>query len=605
MKFLQSRLAFLLRLYITLVLIFVTQKVVFMLVNIGMADGAPFTSCLAALWHGLRLDSTMACYLLLLPAVVTAISYFVRGLALRRVLTPYYVLVAALVGIIFVADTVLYLFWGAKLDANDLIYATKPKDMLASLPWWAVVAAVVVIVAVVWHYLRRLRHATPRSLRQPRSPWASLAMLPTIALLLLGMRGGVSESTANPSFAYFSQHPFCNHAALNPTFNMMHSLFKAQNLAREFDQMDEDEVSALLGDSFGYDSSIADTLLRTQRPNVLFIVWESGGTGMVMNDSVGPRTLQLAADGIYFTNCIANNFRTDRGLVSIFSGWQGLPTTSLMKRTDLCRNLPSIAAALSREGYANCYTYGGDINFTNKRLYLTETGFADVRGDAWFPSRLATTAWGVPDEYLLRTNVIPQSRPFFAVMQTLSSHEPWDVPYHRLDDPKQNAFAYTDSCIGAFVDSLRPTPLWDSLLIVILPDHGVTYGEAHSSSVPSVARIPIIMTGGAIRGPRTIDILMNQSDLAATLLAQMGVDASSLVFSRNVLSLSYPSRLPFAMHAFKNGLNLFTPDGISTYDCIDRTLSPANIDKQRFIEALLQRIYGTSAALAVGTPSAD
>ena len=598
MLFFRSRLAYLLRLFVTLTLIFVTQKVVFMVVNAGMAGGAPFASCVAALWHGLRLDVVMTCYLMVIPVLVTLVSYLVPRLAMRRVLTPYYVIVAAVVGIIFVADTVLYLFWGAKLDANDLIYAANPKDMLASLPWWAAVAAVVVIAGVVWHYVRRLRHATPNSFAPVRTRWTALAMVPVTALVFLGMRGGVSESTANPSFAYFSKHPFCNHAALNPTFNMMHSLFKAQNLAREFDGMDPKEVEALLGDSFTPDNTIQDTLLGMERPNVLFIVWESAGSGMVMNDSVGPRTMQLAAEGVYFTNCIANNFRTDRGLVSIFSGWQGLPTTSLMKRTDLCRNLPSIAATLADEGYATSYTYGGDINFTNKRLYLTETGFSDVRGDAWFPSRMASSAWGVPDEYLLRTNVLPTGRPFFTVMQTLSSHEPWDVPYHRLADQKQNAFAYTDSCIGAFVDSLRLLPLWDSMLVVILPDHGVTFGDAHSSSEPAVARMPIIWTGGAIRQARTIETLMNQSDMAATLLAQMGIDATSLEFSRNVLGQAYATRPSFAMHAYKNGLNLFTPEGIYTYDCVDRTLTPADTEKERFIEALLQHIYGRSAALA-------
>lgn len=590
------RLAILLRLYITLVLIFLTQKVVFMLVNIGMADGAPFLSCLAALWHGLRLDSVMACYLLVLPTVVILVSYFFRRFALSRVLMPYYVVVALLMGVIFVSDTLLYFFWGAKLDANDLIYATKPKDMLASLPWWAVAVALLIVALVVWHYVRRLRHATPERLSAPRSRLHGLLMLPLVALLFLGMRGGWSESTANPSFAYFSKYPFCNHAALNPAFNMMHSLFKTQDLDHEFNDLSNEEVDTLLGDTFTHDQRITDTLLRVARPNILIIVWESGGSGMVMNDSVGPRTMQLAREGVYFSNCIANNFRTDRGLVSFFSGWQGLPTTSLMKRTDLCRHLPSIAASLRNVGYHTRYTYGGDINFTNKRLYLTETGFTDVRGDSWFPSKWSTTSWGVPDEYLLRTAVIPAERPFLTVAQTLSSHEPWDVPYHRLADPKQNAFAYTDSCIGSFVDSLRTLPLWDSLLIVIVPDHGVTFGDAHSSSVPSVARIPLIWVGGAVKEAREVDILMNQSDCVATLLAQMGVDASTLVLSRNIFSPSYPAS--FAMHAYKNGLNLFTPDGVSTYDCVSRTLTPANPDRQRFVEALLQRIYATSADLA-------
>ncbi len=596
MKLFRQRIPTLLRLYITLLLIFVTQKVVFMLCNMNLADGAPFGSCLSALWQGLRLDSVMACYLLVIPAIVVAVSYFFRRFALRRILMPYYVVVAIVTGVIFLIDIILYHSWGAKLDANDLIYAAQPKDMLASLPWWAVAAALVVAAAVVWHYVRRLRHTSPDLLDAPRSRWQCLLMIPVFALIFLGMRGGWSESTANPSFAYFSNYPFCNHTALNPTFNMMHSLFKTQDLDTEFNSLSDEQVDALLGDAFTPNSRITDTLLTTARPNILIITWESGGSGMVMNDSVGPRTMALAREGVYFSNCIANNFRTDRGLVSLFSGWQGLPTTSLMKRTDICRHLPSIAATLGNNGYATCYTYGGDINFANKRLYLTETGFADVRGGSFFPAKWSTTSWGVPDQYLLRPYTLPSERPFLAVAQTLSSHEPWDVPFHRLADQKQNAFAYTDSCIGAMVDSLRALPLWDSLLIVIVPDHGVTFSDAQSSSVPEVARIPLIWVGGAVRGAREIDLLMNQSDFVATLLAQMGIEAPEMVFSRNVLSPSYPAS--FAMHAYKNGLNLFTPEGICHYDCVSRSLTPADEQKQQFVEALLQKIYGTSARLA-------
>lgn len=601
----RNRLIALARLYLTLLLVFVTQKAIFMLFNMGLADGAPFDQCLLALWHGLRLDSVTACYILLLPALILLISCFAQKIPLRKVLAPYYWLVAVLVAVIFVADVLLYWFWGAKLDANDLIYAAKPKDMLASLPWWAAVLGVVVIALVAWHYYRRLRHATPAIAAPMRTSWRALWALPVAALLFVGIRGGVSDSTANPSYAYFSKHPFCNHAALNPTFNMLHSLFKAQNLATEFALRPDAEVDALVGDAFDYDPRLADTLLRVERPNVLLVVWESGGSGMVMNDSVGPCLMALAREGVYFSHCYANNFRTDRGLVSILAGWQGLPTTSLMKRTDLCRRLPSLARALRDEGYYTSFTYGGDIDFTNMRLYFTEAGFDSVRGSEYYPKSLYTSAWGVPDHNSLTLDLVPQHRPFLAATLTLSSHEPWDVPMQRLADSKQNAFAYTDSCLGALVDRLRATPLWDSLLVVILPDHGVTFGTATSTSDPRVAHIPIVWAGGAVCGPRVVDCHMAQSDLAATLLAQMGIDARQFVYSRNVLSPSYGERVPFALHAFKNGCNLITPTGVSTYDCIDHSLvsttdSLQNSSKtQSFIEALLQHVYRTSAALAV------
>ena len=593
----KQRLRFLLPLFLLLLLLFVVQKGVFMLYNMGMANGAPFLSCMASLWYGLRLDIATACYLIILPTVVVLISFFFKKFPLRKVLMPYYILVAIVLSLIFVSDTILYNFWGAKLDANDLIYAAKPKDMLASLPIWATILAFIVVAAIVVGHVLLFRWVTPRDLKQ-QSLWGAIVLLPLAALIFLGMRGGLSESTANPSYAYFSKYPFCNHAALNPAFNIFHSLFKVQDLSKEFDTLPDEQVDLLLGDSFESDGTLKETLLRIDRPNVLLIIWEGAGMGMVGSDTVAPNLHQYMRDGVYFSNCYANSYRTDRGLISVLSGWLGLPTTTLMKRPDLCRNLPSIASSLKEAGYSTSITYGGDIDFTNMRLYFSETGFSSVLGGDAFPSSHRTGAWGVPDHYLLTPDLIPAERPFFSTALTLSSHEPWEVPMHRLDDYRRNSFAYTDSCIGALISDLKATPLWDSLLVIIVPDHGIPFREGMSTSEVTVAHIPMLWLGGAIRGPRTVDLLMNQSDLAATLLAQMHLDITPFVFSRNVFGTKYAERKPFATHAVKNRLNYIIPEGCASYDCVTSTLDPANPDNQRFVEALLQRVYKTSAALS-------
>ena len=590
------RLRTLLRLFALLLLIFVTQKVLFMLYNMGMADGAPFLSCLASLWHGLRLDIATACYLIIFPTLVILISFFFKQFPLRKVLMPYYILVALLLSLIFVADTILYSFWGAKLDANDLIYATKPKDMLASLPLWATLLAFFIVAAIAIGYVLLLRWVTPKQLTL-QSRWWSALMLPLAALIFLGMRGGLSESTANPSYAYFSQHPFCNHAALNPAFNIFHSLFKVQDLSKEFDTLPDEQVDALLGDSFTPDITLTDTLLNTDRPNVLLIIWEGAGLGMVGSDTVAPNLHRFMREGVYFSNCYANSYRTDRGLISVLSGWLGLPTTTLMKRPDICRNLPSIASSLKEAGYHTSISYGGDIDFTNMRLYFSETGFSSVRGGDAFPSSQRTSAWGVPDHFLLTPDLIACERPFFATALTLSSHEPWEVPMHRLDDYRRNAFAYTDSCIGALINHLKSTPLWDSLLIIIVPDHGIPFEEGMSTSDVAVARIPMLWMGGAVRSAKNIDRLMSQSDLAATLLAQMRLSIEPFPFSRNILGKKYLSRRQFAMHSDKNCLNLILPEGSFFYDCVSDNLQPADNTQFLFVKALLQRLYKITATL--------
>lgn len=591
------RIIYLFRYFFTWILIFITQKIVFMLFNMGLADGAPFWSCVSSLWHGLRLDIATACYLTILPTLAVLISYCFRRFPLRRVMLPYYWIVAIVVGIIFIVDTVLYSFWRAKFDANDLIYAAKPKELFANLPIWASIAAVIVLGALSYHYYRRQRHATPAILERSRSRWQVLWVLPLAGLIFLGMRGGVSQSTANPSYAYFSQYSFCNHAALNPTFNVMHSLFKVQDLEQEFDQFSDNEIKDILGNAYDFDNDITDTLLNTQRPNVLLIIWEGGGLGMVGSDSVAPNLHSLMQEGLYFSNCYANSFRTDRGLVSTLSGWLGLPTLSLMKRTDLCRCLPSMASSLAQEGYSTCITYGGDIDFTNMRLYFSETGFSHVRGSEHFPAIMHTSAWGVHDQYLLTPELIPAERPFFSTALTLSSHEPWEVPMQRLADSKYNSFAYTDSCIGALVGQLKEMPLWDSLLVVIIPDHGIVFGDHHFTLDTAVTHIPMLWLGGALARKGVVDKLVNQSDLSATLLAQMGIDTRPFRFSRNVFSPSYDGRKPFAVHADKNCLTLIQPSHVGSYDCVSRTLSIDNESDERFVEALLQYLYQSTARL--------
>lgn len=600
----KQRILFLAKQYVTLLTIFVVQKVVFMLVNIGHADGATFLSCAASLWHGLRLDSPAACYLLVVPLLATIASCFFRRFRLRRWLLWYYIVAALLMAVTFIADTVLYYFWGAKMDANDLMYAAKPRDTLASLALWSICLAVAAVVLVTWLYYRSLKLVTPKELRPLRHRWHAVWMLLAAGALFVGMRGGVSESTANPSYAYFSQHPFCNHAALNPLFNMMHSLAKVEDLDNEFSYMPRQEAADLVEPCFATSDAVTDTLLANPRPNILMVIWESAGSDMVLNDSVAPNLMRLSRDGVLFGNCHANNFRTDRGLVSLLNGWLGMPTTSLMKMPDKCRALPGLASTLGLYSYTARFFYGGDIDFTNMRGYLLETGFTSAEGSERFAGSRRKSSWGAPDAYTMLPSVVCNTpdTPFFHVLLTLSSHEPWEVPMRRLADDRQNAFAYTDSCLGVLVDSLKALPLWDNLLLIIVSDHGVPLSSRQSTSDYRVAHIPMLWTGGAVRRAHSIDAMMMQSDLAATLLAQMGISHADFPLSRNVLAPDYPDRYHFAFHAFKNGCNLIDSAGVTRYDCTSGLSTAVQGDgcheeRTRFIQALLQYTYQYSSKL--------
>ena len=602
----KQRIALLFKLYILLLLLFVLQKALFMLVNMGYADGAPFGECALALWHGLRLDSVAASYLLIIPLLLAAVSCIVRKMRLGKALDFYYVPIALVMALVFAADLVLYHFWGAKIDANDLIYALKPKDMFASVSWWTIPIGIVLIGALVWFYIFCIRRVTGKDYKPVANRWAALLFIPLAGLVFLGMRGGVSQSTANPSYAYYSNHSFCNHSALNPLFNMFHSLSKKENLEDEFNFMTDSEAESIVAPCFVTSAEITDTLLSVTRPDVLLVVWEGGGWDMTMNDSVAPNLMRYASEGVLFTNCYANNFRTDRGLVSILNGWPGMPTTSLMKMSGLCGRLPSIVRTLRGEGYATRFVYGGDIDFTNMRGYMLETGFESVAGGEDFGRQAKLSSWGAPDAYTLLPSVLgydkQNDKSRLDVILTLSSHEPWTVPMQRLADDRKNAFAYTDSCLAVLIDSLKRMPVWDSLLVIIVPDHGVPLSSSQSTSDYRVSHIPMVWIGGAVKSPhKEIGIMMSQSDIAATLLSQMQLDSKPFPFSRNVLSPQYTSNYHFAVHCFKNGCNLIDAEGATRFECADNSATALSGshggNEATFIKAMLQHLYKSTAAV--------
>jgi phosphoglycerol transferase MdoB-like AlkP superfamily enzyme len=347
---------------------------------------------------------------------------------------------------------------------------------------------------------------------------------------------------------------------------------------------------------FFTDSKGTDMLLTTKTPNIVMVIMEGcGGTFTLLNDKadVTPNLTRLAQKGVFFSNCYANSWRTDRGNVSILSGYPAFPNSSVMKISSKCGKLPSIARTLGKKGYYARYIYGGDINFTNTKGYLIGTGFNETISDKDFSlADQQSSSWGVCDEKVFdrAIQVIGDDHrkgmQSMNVIMTLSSHEPWDVPMQKkFDDEELNAFYYLDKCIGEFVDKLKAHQLWDNTLLIILPDHGSRY-QSYGYESRITCHIPLIWTGGAVIKQKDITVLCNQSDLAATLLGQMGIPHEEFPFSRDVLSSSY--RYPFATYSYTNHIALI--DSTNQYHLYD--LQDNRIEEDayfRLSKALLQR----------------
>ena len=225
-----------------------------------------------------------------------------------------------------------------------------------------------------------------------------------------------------------------------------------------------------------------------------------------------------------------------------------------MKYVKKAEHLPSIPQSLRKVRYDCAYYYGGDVNFTNMLAYLVNCGFGHIVSDKDFSISEKASKWGAHDHTLF-AHVIAENAadtvagPRFSVVQTSSSHEPFEVPFHsKFTDKRLNAFAYADNAIATFVNSLATSPRWDRTLVVIVPDHYGVYPD-DLTDPQARHRVPLIMTGGALKRRGTIATVGDQTDIAATLLDALAIQHKDFKFSTNLMDSVAPHYAFFTSHS--------------------------------------------------------
>jgi phosphoglycerol transferase MdoB-like AlkP superfamily enzyme len=597
--------------YLLFVLLFIIWKPLFMWFHHDLYAEAGTMDYFEVMLHGLPLDFSVAGYFTIVPGLLLIASLWIPfrlTTLLRRV---YFYTIAFIFSVICIPDLVLYHYWGFRLDSTPLFYFfSSPKDALASAGTGFLVAGAgailvhIVLCCVLFEYLLIRGHK-----RQiVHSPMAVTGvMMLMVGLLFIPIRGSFTVSVMNLSKVYYSENLRLNHAAVNPCFSLMESLFRKLDFDKQYRFMPSQEADGIfrfLTDQPPVTDSIP-ALFACNRPNVVFVILESflskameslgGIPGVAVNMD------KLGKEGILFTNFYANSFRTDRGLVSIIAGYPAQPTMSIMKYPKKTESLPSISRSLKGVGYDLQYYYGGDADFTNMRSFLLSAGFNRIVSDKDFPVQERLSKWGAHDHILFSrflSDLENKPRePFMKIIQTSSSHEPFDVPYHRLEDPFLNAIAYTDSCLGDFISRFRQTDLWEHTLVVLVPDHAGSYPYPTDNLSPERYQIPLIWTGGAIKSPVKIDTCGSQIDIAATLLSQLGIPHDEFTFSKNLLNPASPH---YAFFTYPNIFGMITPENQLVFDCDAKQVysdtgihSGENLMKGK---AILQKLYDDLAA---------
>jgi phosphoglycerol transferase MdoB-like AlkP superfamily enzyme len=560
---------------------FFIARLIFILVHWAEASQFSFSSLAGTFWHGLKLDISATGYILLIPMLFLIPGVYFNGNWYKVFLKWYTYIIVLISSCIVIADTLLYKYWGFRMDYTPLLYLSTPKDAAASVTPFQMAGVIFgiillssVFIFLYWKFVNRLFDGFERI-----KLWLPAMFFFTVlwSSLILPIRGGVGVAPMNAGAAYFSTEMFINHTAINVVWNVGSSFVNRKPSKNPYEFTDLSSAKALT-ETLINKKGTPVKVINNNRPNILIIILESFGsalTGPLGGDSLTtPNFNRYCKEGILFTHFFSSGNRTDKSTPAILNGYPAQPTVSIMKEPKKTQSLNSIIKSMNGLGYDSEFWYGGEINFANFHSYVINSGFKRIIAEDNFISVSGISEWGVPDHILfgaLRDSMKKVKEPFIKAVLTLSSHEPFDVPMEPVFTGNdeftkfRNSVYYADKSVGEFLDWAKKTDWWKNTLVVVVADHYRRSSIDVQSYSEEVFRIPMLWLGGAlaIKGSE-VSKIGSQVDIPLTVLHQLDLDVDeNYPFSKDMLSEESNS---FAFYVFNEGFGFITDTSKYIYD---------------------------------------
>ena len=521
------------------------------------------------------LDISFVAYL---SAVITLVLFFNTHIVSAKFnsfiskliywINAFFIVVSAL---IIGGEISLYAEWRTKLNFAALSHFANPSEVFSTATYanyFTMVLAILISVVFVKMY-EVFVHQTFVSVKYSvKQFFINLIKLPLVlGVLLLILRGGWQEIPINLSDAYFSKNIIVNDVAVNPNWNLIQNLLKNKSnfKGNPYEKHSKEEVEKYMMELQQINDSTT-YVLNTKTPNIVFVLLESWSADNVESlgglQGITPNFKSLEKEGLLFTEFYSNGWKSDQGMAAIFSSFPVFPYVSIINQTDKARKLPSLNKSL--KDYHSSYFFGGQLTYGNIKGYLLSQGFDLVKDGDLF-SHLPSGALGVHDEYMFsefknELDKLPQ--PFMSALFTISSHSPYDFPAeHKLsfdskEDKYVNSVAYTDRCLGDFMQSVKDEEWYANTLFVIVADHSHNSPMNRRVAQREKFHIPMLWYGEVLdkvfRGGKWNKV-SSHIDITPTILSQLDIKLENDFTGINALNKNNKG---FAPYSFVRGYGM-------------------------------------------------
>lgn len=574
---------------------------------------------LFALAYGLSL-ALLRIWLLLGSGVVEGVPLWVGSL----IRVPMYMVVGSLLAVLlfrvpmsrwlawfivalFVLINVLLLHYeaviGELLGSEQLRYLNAPQHLESSLAFEAsrVSIETVVICSLLAIAVRLLRGRLFRL--RPRSAIAIIAgcIVFTIALQ-------IAPSALGEPYRWAARHPLA-WFVLAPERDAPY--------ARSLDVSHYRAFQAYLGHDIPFAGGDPEHPLCAAEPrpsvaaprprDVIMIVLEGVGNDELNQKTPSgewlmPNLRRAADDGFSATNFHAVGTQSAQALPALFAGQPAGTYDLTLWRTPLAR-FDGIPRQLTDHGFHTTYLHGGDLSFEQQRQFLKMVGFQEfIEFDPHDQEK--AVGWGYPDHVMfarlrdwIRAREDAQAdQPYMAVLATLSSHHPYDLPDRwrpqvvgqDLLSRFHDSLRYLDTAFGEFYDWYRTLRKQLDPLLIVVSDHASLSANTAAAASGGLLdfEIPLIIVGlkpeelDKVRA-RT-DRLGSQFDLPSTIAGLLGLPPPNCDQGLDVLADSWPQdRVVYGVGGRRlNEIHAFTPISRVRLRVAEKTIAAIDYDAE-------------------------
>ncbi|WP_291399459.1 LTA synthase family protein [Daejeonella sp.] len=578
------------RFYLFWLLFFFIDRLIFLVYFSDRLSHIKISEIASTFFYAIRLDSSMVGYISVIPLLFYLTLLFLPRIKFPESIGKYYIIFFVLIfSIITIFNLNLYREWGSKINyrALDLAF-NSTKEAVASSSSSPILSSLSIFAGLILSALFLAQKVIDVKIKDHLQPlWkkASTALM-MLTLTFLLIRGGWQLSPINQSMAYFSNEIFLNHAAVNTEWNLIDDILSNKyGKDNPYQYYPREEAQKILSEIYKKPTESTPILLNSERPNVVLIILESYTAELVGvlggEKGVTPNTDRLAGEGILFEEIYAAAGRTDKGVLASISAFPAQAIRSVMKLGSKQEKLPGIAQEFVKNSYSTSFYYGGESEFFNMKSYVLSHGYKKLVDQHSFQSKDMNSKWGAYDDKVFTKQLADMEhskQPFFSTILTLTNHEPFEIPVERkykgenVNDQFRSTMFFTDSCLGAYLNDAKKKSWYKNTLFVIIADHGHRLPNDLTEFEARKYRIPLIFYGDVIKPEfkgLKISKTGSQTDLVATLLNQVKIDASRYSWSKDLLNPSTPG---FAFFNWDNGFGFATKEQVISFDNVGKNI---------------------------------